>query len=156
MSTPSRTPYTGALGEREGKVVRQLLGGHAPSIAKAVMAMDSVRDEMFHLFLDAINSECNNLCQRSPANLSLFRKMPVSQMIDFKWSDLVSELEARAPLLFRALSTIVSRNDHRNQNKVGASHSPGICMAAAVVLKERNRDVWCTVTDLLVDVFLSL
>lgn len=132
---------TGALGEKQGKVARQLLGGHAPSIAKAVMAIDSVRDELFHMFLGAINSECNDMCQRSPANRSLFRKMPVSQLIDFKWSELVSELEARAPLLFRALSTIVSRNDRRNQSKVGAAHFPGICMAAAVVLKERNKEM---------------
>ena len=109
--------------------------------------MDSVRDELFHIFLDAINGECSNLCQRSPANRSLFRKMPISQLIDFKWSELVSELEARAPLLLRALSTIVSRNDQRNLSKAGAAHSPGVCMAAAVVLKERNREM-CGVQSL--------
>ena len=129
-------------------MARQLLGGHAPSIAKAVMAMDSVREVMFHLFLDAINSECNNLCQRSPSNRSQFRKMPISQFIDFKWSELVSELEARAPLLLKALSSIVARNDHRNQSKVGASHFPGICMAAATILKERNREM-CGVQSLI-------
>ena len=136
------------LGESEAKVARQLLGGHVPSIAKAVMAMDDVREAIFRLFLDAINSECNNICQRSPASRSLFRKMPVSQLMDFKWSELVSELEVRAPLLLKALSSIVARNDHRNQSKVGAAHSPGICMAAAVILKERNREM-CGVQSLI-------
>lgn len=106
---------------------------------------------MFHLFLDAINSECNNLCQRSPANWSLFRKMPVSQMIGFKWTQLVSELEARAPLLLRALSTIVSRNDHRNQSWcITLSRD----LHGSSCSSQGTRDVWCTVTDL--DVFLSL
>ena len=112
------------------------------------MAMDSVREVLFNLFLDAINSECNNLCQRSPENRSLFRKMPPSHLTDFKWSELVSELEARAPLLLKALSSVVARNDHRNQSKVGTSHYPGICMAAAVLLKERNREM-CGVQSLI-------
>ena len=87
------------------------------------MATDSVRDELFHIFLDAINGECSNLCQRSPANRSLFRKIPISQLIDFKWSELVSELEARAPLLLRALSTIVSLNDQRNLSIKRVQHT---------------------------------
>ena len=29
--------------------------------------------------------------------------------------------------------------DHRNRSKSGRAHQPGICMAAAVVLKERNQ-----------------
>ena len=53
------------LGEYEGKVARHLLGGHAPSIAKAVMVSNDVRDSLFSLFLDAINDECNNLCRKS-------------------------------------------------------------------------------------------
>ena len=80
--------------------------------------------------------------------------MPISQFIDLKCSELVSELEARAPLLLKALCSIVARNDHRNQSKRGASHFPGICMAAAIILKERNRDM-CG-TDLPVDVLLPL
>ena len=110
--------------------------------------MDGVRDALFSLFLDSINSECNNLCQRLPTSLSLFRKMVVSQMVDFKWSMLVNELESRAPLLFKALSSIAGRNDHRNKSKVGAAHHPGICMAVAIILKERNREM-CGVQSLI-------
>ena len=141
VSTPTRAPFTNMLGEREGKVARHLLGGHAPSIAKAVMAMDDVRESLFSLFLDAINEECNNLCRRSPTNSSLFRKMPLSQIVDFKWSALVSELESRAPLLFKALSSIAAHSDNRNKSKVGVAHHPGICMAVAIILKERNREM---------------
>ena len=124
------------------------LGGHAPSIAKAVMALNDVCESLFSLFLDAINEECNNLCRKSPGNSSLFRKMPLSQIVNFNWSVLVTELESRAPLLFKALSSIAAHNDHQNKSKVGATHHPGICMAAAVILKERNREM-CGVQSVL-------
>lgn len=141
VSTPIREPFTKTLGECEAKVACQILGGHSPSIAKGVMAMDDVRECLFNMFLDNINNECSKLCQRSPENRSSFRKIRLSQIVDFKWSLLVNELENRAPLLFKTLSSIASRNDHRNQTKVSASHHPGICMAVAVILKERNREM---------------
>ena len=133
VSTPTRAPFTKMLGEYEGKVARHLLGGHVPSIAKAVMSSSDMRESLFSLFLDAFNDECNNLCRKSPENKSLFRKMPLTQIVDFDWSVLASELESRAPLLFKAFSSIAGRNDHRNKSKVGATHHPGICMAAAVI-----------------------
>ena len=61
---------------------------------------------------------------------------------------MVRELEAQAPLLLKALSSIVTHNDHRSVSKVGASHFPVICMAAAVILKERNREM-CGVQSLI-------
>ncbi len=86
VSTPTRAPFTKMLGEYEGKVACHLLGGHAPSIAKAVMALDDVhvRESLFSLFLDAINEDCNNLCRKSPGSSSLFMKMPITQIVDFK------------------------------------------------------------------------
>lgn len=145
------------LGEYEGKVARHLLGGHAPSIAKAVMVSNDVRDSLFSLFLDAINDECNNLCRKSPGNSSLFRKMPLTQIIDFNWSVIVSELESRAPLLFKAFSSIAGRNDHRNKSKVGAIHHPsnlyGYCSYSQ---REKQGNVWSPVSPLTVNVLLSL
>ena len=117
------------------------LGGYAPSIAKAVMALDDVRESLFSMFLDAINEECNNLCRRSPGKGSSFRKMPLSQLVDLTWYVLVNELESQAPLFFKALTSIAAHSDHRNKSKVGAEHHPGICMAVAVILKERNREM---------------
>ena len=92
-------------------------------------------------FLDAINLECNNLCKKSTNTPTNFRNKPLAQIFNFKWLDLVKELESRAPLLFRILSTIAERNDHRNKRKVGVSHHPGICTAAAIILEERNREM---------------
>lgn len=146
MSTPTTAPYTKTLGEREGKVARQLLGGHAPSIAKAVMCMEDVRECLYDLFINTINDECNKLCQRSV--ISAFRKMSMNQVVDFKWSLLISELKSKSPLLYNILSSVVTHNDHRNTIKVRDAHNPGICMAAAVILKERNREM-CGLQSLL-------
>ena len=54
---------------------------------------------------------------------------------------MIAELQLKAPLLFKVLHSLSSRNDHRNTLKVGVAHYPGICSAAAILLKERNREM---------------
>ena len=54
---------------------------------------------------------------------------------------MAAELEQNAPLLFTLLHSITVRNDHRNTAKTGTAHYPGICFAAAILLKERNREM---------------
>ena len=121
-------------------MVRNLIGGHALSIAKAVMAMmESVRESLFHLFLLSINEECNVLCQWTQK--SLFRKISVAQSLEYQWTPLVDELKTKSPLLCSILQSIATRSDGRNTCKVGAAHNPGICMSASVILKERNREM---------------
>lgn len=67
--------------------------------------------------------------------------MPQSLLAEFSWTVLVEVLQKKAPTFFQILSTIASHGDHRNKMKVGDAHNPGICMAAAVILKERNREM---------------
>ena len=47
----------------------------------------------------------------------------------------------KAPILSRITTSIVKHNDHRNGNKKGTHHIPGMCMAIAILLKERNREM---------------
>ena len=54
---------------------------------------------------------------------------------------LISELQTRAPFLFKLLSKIVIHSDKRNQHKHGTVHHPGICVAVATILKERNKSM---------------
>ena len=100
------------------------------------MAIEDVRESLYQLVLKTINGECNAICQQK--NASTFRKLTMDQVVDFKWSLLIDELTSKAPLLFNILSSIATHSDHRNITKVGAAHNPGICMAATVILKERN------------------
>lgn len=103
------------------------------------MAIETVKEAVMCLILEEITQECNNLCKKTPK--SLFRHIPVEQMANFCWSDMMNELKSIAPTTLRVVSTIAVRNDHRKQNQVQLSHYPGICAAIAVMLKERNKDM---------------
>ena len=127
------------MSEDECKLGRGLAGGHKQSIAKAVMGHQQLRKAVTLLLLDQIDYECSKLCQRSSDPPSLFHKVPVTETSDFQWDRFLDELRSKAPTLLQVLSTITSHNDHCNEHKCGRAHNPGICMAAAIVLKERNR-----------------
>ena len=51
-----------------------------------------------------------------------------------------SKFCARFLFIRTPLSKILG-TDHRNANKRGERHYPGICMATAILLKERNRGI---------------
>lgn len=104
-----------------------------------MLAHDGIREQILLKLIEQINAECGKLCQR--ANASLFRKIPVSSLPEFKWDSCIKELEVKAPTLLKLLTMIVSTNDHRNQHKRGERHYPGICIAIATLLKERNREM---------------
>lgn len=141
MKTPSRsTPWTTVLPQDETKIGRALAGGHLPSIAKSILSHEKLRELLFKHFLTQIETECSRLCQRHP-NSSVFRKISQPLLADFDWKVFIEDLQTKAPTFFQILSTITSHGDRRNKTKVGNAHNPGICMAAAVILKERNREM---------------
>ena len=127
---------------------RALAGGHLPTIAKAVFAHDGLRELVLLKLLDTIDSECSVLCRRNASSQSPFRKVPVDAMEGHQWSNCIHELESKAPTMLKVFSIICTRNDHRNQHKCGDSHHPGICMAVAAILKERNREM-CGIQSLI-------
>ena len=137
VNNPSKeTSFSKTLGDAESRVARALLGGHAPSIASAVLAMDAVKESIFTSFLELVNRECSELCQT--ANSTNFRHIPVDQYGSFEWDMFMEELRSKSPMFLKILTTIAVRNDHRNTKKTGSAHFPGIGTAAAVLLKERN------------------
>ena len=90
--------------------------------------------------LRTLNLECSVLCRKRKP-VSLFRKIPVNKLAEFKWAEMIAELEHDAPLLLKILHCMVAKNNSRNKCKVGAARYPGICTAVSVVLKERNREM---------------
>ena len=130
--------------------MRALLGGHAVSIAKAVLGEKDLRDAIIKQLLREINKECNSLCKKTIA--THFRTIPVDELANFKWKDMVADLQLKVPLLFTILHGIAARNDNRNVVKVGAAHYPCICTTAAILLKERSREM-CGLQSL---VFLAM
>ena len=153
VNTPSRRDgaITRKLEPKLEKLGRALAGGNMSTIAKAVYSNTDLRDQMVHKVLTEIEGECSTLCKRVLPNTgspSLFRKIPVGAMPKFSWMDCVRELESNAPILFKCLMSVCSHSDHRNKDKRGDSHFPGICMAVACILKESNREM-CGIQTLL-------
>ena len=106
-----------------------------------MLAHEGLREQILLKLFDLIDAECGKLCQRACNPPSLFRKIPIEKLPHFKWESCISELELKAPTILKMLTTIVCRNDHRNQHKQGERHHPGICMAISTLLKERNREM---------------
>ena len=139
VAIPASSGLWSRLNDEESEVERALAGGHIPSIAKALIQHSELRESILQLFLREIEAECATLCRKKSP--SLFRKLSANDLMEFEWEKVIVELEERAPLFLRIYSSIVSVNDYRNQHKFGAHHHPGICMATAIILKERNREI---------------
>ena len=134
---------TKELGDGLNKIGRTLAGGHIPSIAKAVFSHDELRRELLLKVMDLVNNEVDTLCrkQKDLDNPSPFRHIPVSTLQEFNFINRVSEMQAKCPFLYQLLIPLVQRNDHRNRQKYGDKHIPGLCLAFAILLKERNRQM---------------
>lgn len=148
MSTPSKAvAWSKNLSDEDSKIGRALAGGHLPFLAKAVVGHECLYELVFLHILDRIDAECNTLCQRNAVPPSVFWKIPVSQLGVFDWKSCMDELLSKAPSLLQILTKITSHSDHCNKN-MNSAHFPSICMAAAVILKERNKNM-CGVQSLL-------
>ena len=101
------------------------------------MENGTLQEAVFSGFLSKINAECSNLCQ-SGETPSAFKRITLSALPQFNWSWFIDELKEKAPLLFGIVSSICSQNDQRNKFKTGPFHNPGMGMAVALLLKERN------------------
>ena len=66
--------------------------------------------------------------------------MTFDEMIQFNWILLIEDLQAKAPILFKMLYTLVS-HDKRNHTKRDAAYHPAICMTVATLLKDRNKEM---------------
>ena len=88
MSTPSRAePFTKELDIGLSYLGRSLAGGHLPTIAKAVLSHEGLKELIMLKVLDAIDQEASKLCQyNSP---SLFRKIKVERLAEFSWGSCI-------------------------------------------------------------------
>lgn len=142
MSSRSKmTSYSKVLPDEYTKLGKELAGGHLSSVAKAVVGHKQLQEEILKLLLDKVDNECSELCRRQSSSRSLFRRAPLMQFLEWDWKLAIDELASKAPTLLHVLTTIASQSDHRNSKKLGSAHYPGIITSAAVILKERNREM---------------
>jgi len=131
--------FTTQVDENLHKISCAIAGGDPSCIAKAAFSEPAVRQQMLDRVIQEIEGECAKLCRRQP--VSPFRKIQSSQMESLSWDFFNRELQLNCPVLHRILQTVVAHSDGRNSKKKGDAHFPGICMAAAILLKERNREM---------------
>ena len=140
VGSPVRaSSFTTQLDSSLQRVGCALAGGDPHTIAKVVLSEPSVRQHVLNRVVQEIDDECMSVCRRQP--VSVFRKITPLQMESFSWDCYIKELETKCPILYQILETVVSHSDSRNSQKKGEAHYPGICMVAAVLLKERNREM---------------
>ena len=115
VSSPSRPhPFKTTIDRSLTKIGRNLAGGHIPLIAKSIFAHAGLREALLLKVMDQIGSECGGVCRRNTETPSLFRSLEVGKLDGFCWSDCISELQTKCPMLLRLLTSVASSNDHRN------------------------------------------
>ena len=140
FTTPSRDEqWVTNLPESQWKIGRALASDNLSALARAVSKHDELFQLVSSLIFKKMEEECAHLCKRSLP--SLFQKIPLSQLECFNWDNCISELQEKAPLLLNLLTSIVSHTDYLNKTKNSFFHYPGIAMAVAIMLKERNREM---------------
>ena len=97
---------------------------------------------MVQKVIATLDAELVQLCKRNMNPPSLFRRVPIDTLPEFRWCDCIAELYLKAPLLLQLITSLVSKNDGRNKQKCGDTHYPGICMAISIMLNERNREMF--------------
>ena len=139
MNVSGETLYECSLSGKLAKVASLLAGGEKAysHLVNELFSEDEIRKHIVDRVVTELDDECSQLCTHSKP--AVFRQVPTTYMEEFKWTDFIQELQTRAPTLLRMLLKIVSHSDLRNKKKCGECHFPGVCMAVAVLLKERNK-----------------
>ena len=138
--------YNCELGKSLVKLGAALAGGNPTTIAKVAFSHSEIREQIFLILLDVLCEEAAALCRKTPA--STFRRRAVDCLSNFCWGDYYQELDQKAPILSRIATGLVKHNDHRNNCKKGTHHLPGVCIAIAILLKERNHEM-CGIQSIL-------
>ena len=81
-------------------------------MAKAVIAHGQLYAEVLKLILAKINGECSRLFRRQTDSLSLFRKAPLTQLLEWDSNFVVDELSQKTPIVLSMLSSIALHTDH--------------------------------------------
>lgn len=142
-----------SLADLHSDISTALTSGSVKVIADTVFQHPVLRERLINKVLAVVDDECSALCSR--AQPTPFRSCKISELTSFSWSQYIHEMEKKSPILLQMLTKIASHSDHRNETKRADRHYPGICMSAAVLLKERNREIVGVQTHLSLALFSS-
>ena len=89
------------------KIVKALTGGNMKSICRAFFANPHLRQEAVSKVSRMVNDECSLLCKKNAQPVSLFRHMSLEQAEIFTWTQAISEISSKAPILFSIMNNCV-------------------------------------------------
>ena len=119
METPSRPSFHAKLNPSLSRIGRALAGGNLAAISRAVFACEGLRDVVVQKIIATLDAELVQLCKRNMNPPSLFRRVPIDALSEFRWCNCIAELNLKAPLLLQLVTSLVSKNDGRNKQKCG-------------------------------------
>ena len=113
-------------------------GSGYKSIADAVMDSAGLRQAIEDRVCSDLNNKCKRLCSR--VNLTLLRTTTKDSVLDFYWRAIGQELCEQLPLFYRLLlASADPKSLSKGSDPETAERYPGICTAAAVLLKNRDK-----------------
>ena len=127
---------------------KMLVRGTFKQIASAAWVCADLRPHLVKELLKTVHTECAFLCSRKEP--SILRRTSKADILDFSFENLGNELQKRVPLFFSVLRAASLKKAAKESD---FSWLPPVCMAAAVLLK--NRSGYMTSVQLLVSIILQ-
>ena len=123
---------------RLGKALAR--GSGYKSIADAVMDSAALRKALEDRLCSDVNIECKRLC--SKANPTLLRTATKDSVLNFSWRAIGQEIREKSPLFYRLLlASADPKSLSKSSDPETTERYPGICTAAAVLLKNRDKGI---------------
>ena len=123
---------------RLGKALAR--GSGYKSIADAVMDSAALRKAVEDRLCSDVNIECKRLC--SKANPTLLRTATKDSVLNFSWRAIGQEIREKSPLFYRLLlASADPKSLSKSSDPETTERYPGICTAAAVLLKNRDKGI---------------
>ena len=121
---------------RLGKALAR--GSGYKSIADAVMDSAELRKAVEDRLCSDVNIECKRLC--SKGNPTLLRTATKDSVLNFSWRAIGQEIREKSPLFYRLLlASADPKSLSKSSDPETTERYPGICTAAAVLLKNRDK-----------------
>ena len=127
---------------------KMLVRGTFKQIASAAWVCADLRPHLVKELLKTVHTECAFLSSRKEP--SILRRTSKADIMDFSFENLGNELQKRVPLFFSVLRAASLKKAAKESY---FSWLPPVCMAAAVLLK--NRSAYMTSVQLLVSIILQ-
>ena len=119
---------------RLGKALSR--GSDFKAIADAAMNCPGLKKAIEDCICSQVNDECKRLCSKKDA--SLLRSATKDSIFNFSWETVGIELADKAPLLHRLL--LASADPKSLSQSRDTERYPGVCAAAAILLKNRDKE----------------